>query len=47
MTAFQESCLITAMNKKQQPPKAAEEDADTKFLHSLLPQIKSLNERKL
>ncbi|CAK1554379.1 unnamed protein product [Leptosia nina] len=34
------------MNKKQQSPKAAEEDADTKFLLSLLPQIKSLNERQ-
>ncbi|KAF9405658.1 hypothetical protein HW555_013706, partial [Spodoptera exigua] len=45
MTAFQQS-LITAMNKKQQSPKAAEEDADTKFLLSLLPQIKSLNERQ-
>lgn len=30
ITAFQQS-LITAMNKKQQSPKAAEEDADTKF----------------
>lgn len=45
MTVFQQS-LITAMNKKQQSPKAAEEDADTKFLLSLLPQIKSLNERQ-
>ncbi|XP_050676123.1 uncharacterized protein LOC126973049 [Leptidea sinapis] len=34
------------MNKKQQSPKTAEEDADTKFLLSLLPQIKSLNERQ-
>lgn len=43
MTVFQQS-LITAMNRKQQPPKE-EEDADTKFLLPLLPQMKSLNER--
>lgn len=44
MTVFQQS-LITAMNKNRQSPKEVE-DADTKFLLSLLPQIKSLNERQ-
>lgn len=41
---FQQS-LVTTMNRKQQSPKE-EEDADSKFLLSFLPQIKSLNERQ-
>lgn len=44
MTVFQQS-LIAAMNKKQPTPNEVE-DADTKFLLSLLPQIKSLDERQ-
>ncbi|XP_077298909.1 uncharacterized protein LOC143920081 [Arctopsyche grandis] len=43
MTPFQQN-LICTMNKIQRPPK--EDDSDTQFLLSLLPQIKSLDERQ-